>query len=129
MIAFLRHRFARDAAGALVAASAALAASATPNAAAPRYDGMWSVSIVTEKGDCDRGYRYPIRIANGLLVNGGSDPFTISGKVTPAGAITVTVSHSGKSATGSGRLAGDSGEGHWRGGSCSGTWTAERRGS
>jgi hypothetical protein len=129
MIAFARSPVARSTAGALVACCVSVAASATSNAAAPRYDGDWSVSIVTVKGDCDRGYRYPIRISNGTLVNGGSDPFTISGRVTPSGAITVTVSHGDKSATGSGRLAGNSGEGLWTGGSCSGTWTAERRSS
>lgn len=122
------NRLARSLAFALVAASATIAAS-TSNAAAPRYDGLWSVSIVTEKGDCDRGYRYPIRISHGTLVNGGSDPFTISGRVAPSGAITVTVSHGNKSATGSGRLAGNEGEGRWSGGSCSGTWSAERRSS
>jgi hypothetical protein len=122
------NRLARSFAFALVAASAMFAAS-TSNAAAPRYDGLWSVSIVTEKGDCDRGYRYPIRISHGTLVNGGSDPFTISGRVAPSGAITVIVSHGDKSATGSGRLAGNEGEGHWSGGSCSGTWSAEKRSS
>lgn len=122
------NRLARSLAFALVAASATLAAS-TSNAAAPRYDGLWSVSIVTEKGDCDRGYRYPVRISHGTLVNGGSDPFTISGRVAPSGTITVTVSHGNKSATGSGRLAGNEGEGRWSGGSCSGTWSAERRSS
>jgi hypothetical protein len=123
------NRLARGCAYVLVAASVTLAASATSNAAGPRFDGMWSVSIVTEKGDCDRGYRYPIRISHGTLVNGGDDPFTISGKVLPTGAITVTVSHGDKSATGQGVLAGDSGEGIWRGGACSGTWSAERRSS
>jgi hypothetical protein len=123
------NRLARGCAYALVVASVTLAASATSNAAAPHFDGMWSVSIVTEKGDCDRGYRYPIRISHGTLVNGGDDPFTISGKVLPTGAITVTVSHGDKSATGSGKLAGDTGEGIWTGGSCSGTWSAERRSS
>ena len=123
------NRLARGCAYALIAVSATLAASATSKAAGPRFDGMWSVSIVTEKGDCDRGYRYPVRISHGTLVNGGSDPFTISGKVLPTGAITVTVSHGDKSATGSGRLAGDAGEGVWRGGACSGTWSAERRSS
>lgn len=129
MIAFLGSRLTRGSAWALLAASASLAISAASTAAAPRYDGMWSVSIVTEKGDCDRGYRYPIRIANGMLTNGGSDPFTISGRVSPSGAVTVTVSHGDKSATGSGRLAGNSGEGFWKGGTCSGSWTAERRSS
>jgi hypothetical protein len=128
MIASL-NRLSRGCVCALVAASATLAASATSNAAAPRYDGEWSVSIVTEKGDCDRGYRYPIRITHGVLANGGSDPFTITGRVGPSGAVTVTVSHGDKSASGSGRLAGNSGIGSWQGGSCSGTWTAERRSS
>jgi hypothetical protein len=114
--------------GALIAASTLTTVAAATNPG-PRYDGVWSVSIVTEKGDCDRGYRYPIRISNGVLGNGGSDPFTISGKVAPSGAITVTVSSGSKSAIGSGRLAGDSGEGLWHGGACSGTWTAERRSS
>jgi hypothetical protein len=79
--------------------------------------------------DCDRGYRYPIRISNGVLANGGSDPFTITGNVTPSGAVVVTVTGGNKSAIGAGRLASDSGAGHWQGGSCSGTWSAERRSS
>jgi hypothetical protein len=110
----------------LVAASATVAATSTY--AVPAYDGLWSVSIVTEKGDCDRGYRYPIRIENGALANAGSvTAITINGKVQPTGAITVIVSSGSKSATGSGRLSGDLGEGRWSGGECSGSWTAERR--
>jgi hypothetical protein len=128
MIGALATRLPRRTLGACILASALLAATAS-NAGTPRYDGLWSVSIITEKGDCDRGYRYPIRITRGMLANGGSDPFAISGRVAPSGAITVTVSHGEQSATGSGRLAGDSGAGYWRGGSCSGTWTAERRSS
>jgi len=112
-------------AGTMVA-SAIIASSAS--FALPRYDGLWSVSIVTEKGECDRGYRYPIRISNGLLANAGDSVFTITGKVGGTGAITVTVSRGGRSATGSGRLAGNAGTGSWMGGSCSGSWTAERRG-
>ena len=118
--------------GALVAittlASATLA-STTTTFAAPRYDGLWSVSIVTEKGDCDRGYRYPIRISNGQLANAGDTNFNISGKVGDTGSVTVTVAAAGKSATGSGRLTADAGGGHWTGGACSGSWTAERRGA
>ena len=122
----LRNRLATCA---LLTATASFAASATSNAAVPRYDGVWSVSIITQKGDCDRGYRYPIRISNGVLANGSPDLFTISGKVSQSGAIVVTVSAGTKSATGSGRLAGNIGGGHWQGGSCSGTWSAERRSS
>ncbi len=103
-------------------------AASTPSSALPRYDGLWSVSIVTEKGDCDRGYRYPVRISNGMLANAGDAVFTITGRVVGTGAITVTVSGGGKTASGSGRLAGNIGTGSWTGESCSGSWTAERRG-
>jgi hypothetical protein len=112
--------------GALVAATTL---ASTASFAAPRFDGLWSVSVVTEKGDCDPGYRYPIRISNGQLVNAGDTAFNISGKVGQTGAITVTVAAAGKSATGSGQLAGNAGGGHWAGGACSGSWTAERRGA
>jgi hypothetical protein len=128
----LKNRIGRGALFALVAAVAVAAAAtvaATTSFALPRYDGLWSVSIVTEKGTCDRGYRYPIRIANGLLANAGDTAFTITGNVAPTGAIIVTVSHGSSSATGSGRLAGDIGEGSWSAGECSGSWTAERRSS
>jgi hypothetical protein len=108
-------------AGMIIASSASFAV--------PRYDGLWSVSIVTEKGDCDRGYRYAIRISNGTLANVGDTMFTITGKVAGTGAVTVTVNAAGRSATGSGRLAGNIGTGSWSGGACSGSWTAERRGA
>jgi len=114
--------------GALCALAAALL-SASSAIGQPQYDGLWSVLIHTEKGDCDPGYRYPIRIENGTLQDAGSSGIAISGKVINGGAITVTVSAAGKSATGSGHLAGNSGGGSWVGGSCSGSWTAERRGA
>ncbi len=127
--ALLTFAMASAACAASVASVASVAFAATPNVALPHYDGLWSVSIITEKGDCDRGYRYPIRISHGFLGNAGDTAFTITGKVEPTGFIRVTVSYGSSSASGSGRLAGDTGDGLWAGGSCSGTWTAERRGS
>lgn len=112
----------------IVVAVACLGLTATSSRALPAYDGLWSVSIITEKGDCDRGYRYPIRITRGVLSNAGETVFTIAGKVGPTGVIRVTVSYGSASANGIGKLAGDVGNGSWIGGSCSGTWTAERRG-
>ena len=117
------------AAGGLALAFAALPGAAVPATSAPSYDGLWSVVIVTEKGTCDRAYRYPIRISNGSLVNAGDSPINISGKVGGNGSITVTVSHGSKTATGSGRLAGAAGGGSWKGGDCAGVWEAERRSS
>ena len=112
-------------AGALIAALTA----AAPAGSTPSFDGLWSVVIVTEKGSCDRAYRYPIRIHNGAVLNEGSSPATINGKVAGNGAVTVTVSAGNQSAIGSGRLAGTSGTGSWKGGVCSGSWQAERRGA
>jgi hypothetical protein len=117
------------AAGGLAVAFAAVLAAAAPATSAPSYDGLWSVVIVTEKGTCDRAYRYPIRISNGSLVNAGDSPINISGRVGGNGSITVTVSHGSKTATGSGRLAGTGGGGSWKGGDCAGVWEAERRAS
>jgi hypothetical protein len=123
----LRKRTGRSALYAMIATVGSLTSSMS--FAVPAYDGVWSVLIHTEKGDCDPGYRYPVRIFNGHLANAGDAAFTITGTVAPTGAITVTVSAAGKSANGSGRLAGTEGSGSWTGGSCSGSWTAERRGA
>jgi hypothetical protein len=103
-------------------------AASAPVQATGNYDGKWSVVIVTEKGDCDRAYRYPIDIRNANLVNAGDTSFDISGKVQGNGAVAVRISYGQKSASGSGHLSGNSGEGRWAGGSCAGTWSAERRG-
>jgi hypothetical protein len=108
---------------------AVIAGATLPAKSAPSYDGLWSVVIITEKGTCDRAYRYPIRISNGTLVNAGDEAFVITGKVGTNGAVTVTVSHGDRSATGSGRLSRDAGAGLWKGGDCAGTWEAERRSS
>ena len=121
------HRAGRIALCAMLATTATV--TATKSFAAPRYDGTWSVPVVTQKGTCDPAYRYPIRISNGALINAGGNPFTITGRIAQTGALTVTISAGGKSATGSGRLSGDMGVGSWTGGECSGSWTAERRGA
>jgi hypothetical protein len=122
------NRAGRRALFALVAATATFVATTT-SFAEPRYDGLWSVLVMTQKGDCDPGYRYPIRISNGQLVNAGDNPFIITGRIAQTGAVTVTISAGGKSATGLGKLSGDLGGGSWTGGTCSGSWTAERRGA
>jgi hypothetical protein len=107
-------------------ATALLAGAAVAHAKG-NYDGNWSVLIVTDKGPCDRAYRYPVRIANGAVGYGGQASFTVSGRVQANGAIQVTVSRGNQSARGTGRLNGASGSGSWRGGECAGTWTAEKR--
>jgi hypothetical protein len=117
----------RRAALAAVLGLGVVAASA-PVQATGNFDGKWSVVIVTEKGDCDRAYRYPIDIKNMTLVNAGNASFDISGKVQGDGAVAVKISYGQKSAAGAGRLNGNSGQGQWSGGGCAGSWMAERRG-
>jgi hypothetical protein len=113
----------------LIASLALTTASAIAAPGAPRstFDGRWSVLIVTEKGECDRGFRYPVEISGGQVGYAGQASFNVSGKVGANGAITVTVSRGDKSARGTGLLSGGHGAGSWAGGPCSGTWTAERR--
>jgi hypothetical protein len=124
-----------------VAFAALLVAGATvPSSAAGKqvrirshaYDGLWSVSIRTQDGPCDPSYRYPARIVGGQVTQADNDfSYQISGVVVASGAIAVTVSKAGQSATGYGRLRGSSGGGHWSaaGGQCSGLWSAMRRAS
>jgi hypothetical protein len=106
---------------------ASISLAATAGNAVPRYDGVWSVSLVTHKGDCIASYRYPMRIANGHVANGGDVMLNVNGRVASNGAVLVRVSHGDTSATGVGHLSGNSGRGSWKGASCSGSWTAERR--
>jgi hypothetical protein len=114
---------------AMLAVSTLPASPAAMSAGKPSYDGAWSVLIVTEQGKCDRAYRYPVKIENGTVGYAGSASFTVSGKVDPKGAVTVTVARGSQSATGTGRMSDSDASGTWTAGSgeCSGTWTAERR--
>lgn len=95
------------------------------------YDGNWSVLIVTNSGPCDRGYRYGLTIRGGRVFYQGSLAVNVDGQVSGNGMVQVRVSAGSQGATGVGRLSRDYGSGSWRGlgssGSCSGTWTAERR--
>jgi hypothetical protein len=111
-----------------------LCATATITTAAARtvYDGSWSVLIVTERGTCDRAYRYGVQIVDGQVRYDGGGPINLSGRVMKNGNVQVTVSSAGSRADGAGRLSKSDGRGSWTGGSgsgrCSGYWEAERRG-
>jgi hypothetical protein len=114
------------------AAAVPLLAPAHPAAAQAAFNGTWSVLIMTDKGACDRAYRYPVRIDNGRVSYAGQADFSVSGRVARNGAVSVSVNRGEQRASGSGRLSGWAGAGTWRGAggqsSCSGSWTAEKRG-
>jgi hypothetical protein len=121
----LKHGFAL-----LVAATAAVNFAARASAASP-FDGRWSVVIETERGNCDRAYRYGLLIQNGNVTHSGDSAFDVRGHVAGNGAVRVRVSRGESYADGNGRLSRDAGTGVWRGvgdGACSGHWFAERRG-
>lgn len=119
----------RNIAGALALSLAGAFMAAVPATSAPNYDGLWSVVIMTQRGTCDRAYRYPVRIAHGIMVNAGDSMVNISGRVGGNGSVVVHVTAVGQTATAQGRLSGINGAGSWSGGECAGTWQAEKRGA
>ncbi|MBI5112349.1 hypothetical protein [Rhodoplanes serenus] len=110
---------------ALTAISATAASARTP------YDGAWSVLIITDRGTCDRAYRYSVQIVDGIVRYAGEMGLDFRGRVGRGGAISVSVASGGSRADGRGRLSQSYGGGTWQGqgstGACSGRWTAERR--
>ena len=60
---------------------AATVPASAPASARSNFDGTWSVLIVTQKGTCDRAYRYPVKIENGTVGYAGSASFNVTGKV------------------------------------------------
>ena len=113
-----------------ILASICVGAFATAAPARTIYDGSWSVLIVTQRGNCDRAYRYGVEIVNGRVVYGGG-VVNFTGNVSSGGQVRVAVSSGNARANGSGRLNRTSGRGSWTGVSgsdrCSGYWEAERR--
>jgi hypothetical protein len=96
------------------------------------FDGSWTVDITGRSGTCDGvSTSYGVSIINNIVRYNGGDA-TISGTVSPSGALTVHVSSGGNTAGGSGKLSSRSGRGNFRGssssGPCSGVWSAVRTG-
>jgi hypothetical protein len=110
------------------AIAAALVATIPSAARAANYDGAWTVTIMTQFGNCPSSLRYGVRVVRGRVL-GDDQSYQVNGSVAPNGATRVTVSEQGQSASGTGRLSGSAGAGRWRTstGQCAGQWTAARR--
>jgi hypothetical protein len=97
-----------------------------------KFDGNWSVEVITEKGECDKAYRWPVIVQNGRARYGGQENFNVSGQIAANGAVSGVISRGQDRANVRGRLSGGWGSGSWTasGGSrnCSGRWNAEKRG-
>ena len=107
-------------AGSLAVTSVAQASSA--------YDGSWDLVFVTQRGACDPNYNFSVKVTNGVVTHPNLVRFR--GYVARSGAVRASVTVQDKYASGSGRLASNSGRGTWSGYSgssrCSGYWTAQR---
>ena len=92
------------------------------------YDGSWDLLFVTQRGACDPTYDFSVNIADGVITHPNLVRFR--GYVARSGAVRASVTVQDKYASGSGRLASNSGRGTWSGYSgsarCSGYWTAQR---
>ena len=117
----------------LVAAGLGLGVALAPvsTQAQQAYNGRWSVEVVTERGDCDRAYRYPVMVENGRIrYAGDAGGFNFTGQIAPNGAVRVSITSGQGRADGNGKIAGSSGGGTWKisgSRSCTGHWTAEKR--
>jgi len=119
--------FATTLAALSLVAAVALASAAK---ASVSFDGAWRVTIVTQSGNCDPAYSYPVKVEGGRVVYNGDNNFEVSGSVGESGAVSVTIGRGDQHASGTGKLAGNAGSGQWTGKSsstaCSGRWEAVR---
>ena len=93
------------------------------------HDGNWSVEVITQTGDCDKAYRYPITVQNGAIRYGGSEAFNASGGISASGAVKGSISRGEQRAQVTGRVSGMRGNGTWQTSTgCSGVWNADKRG-
>ncbi|NNM71510.1 hypothetical protein [Enterovirga aerilata] len=114
---------------ALAIGAAAISGAAQAQKGDNRFDGQWSVEVITRQGNCDRAYRYPIVVQNGAIRYGGTEAFSASGSVSQSGAVKGTISRGEQRAQVTGRVSGASGSGTWQTTTgCSGVWNAEKRG-
>lgn len=94
------------------------------------FDGSWKVTIITQSGNCDPAYSYPVKVEGGRVSYSGDGSFDISGHVGDAGAVSVAIARGDQKASASGKLSANSGSGQWSGKSssmtCSGRWEAIR---
>jgi hypothetical protein len=117
---------------ALVATATLVAAIVLAGAvkAAGAFDGTWRVTIITQSGNCDPAYSYPVKVEGGRVSYSGDGSFDITGQVGDAGAVSVAIARGDQKASASGKLSATTGTGQWSGKSsstaCSGRWEAVR---
>jgi hypothetical protein len=125
----LRWIFAAAVLAAVVAApDAADAARRARIVRAGAYDGVWNVVFATQAGNCSSTNSVPFTVSGHRVSSAGGGKVT--GGIGRGGRVSVRISVGASVATGSGRLAGNSGAGRWSGiisgDRCRGIWQAAR---
>jgi hypothetical protein len=122
-------------AAALAAVSAPPAADAAMRVRPGVYDGTWNVLFATQAGNCSSTNSVPFTVSGTRVSSAGGGKVTggkVTGGISRGGSVSVMISVGASKASGSGRLAGNSGIGRWNGiisgDRCSGTWQATRSG-
>jgi hypothetical protein len=77
------------------------------------YDGSWDLVFVTQRGACASSYNFPVNITDGIVTHPNLVRFR--GYVARSGAVRASVTVQDRFASGSGRLASNSGRGTWSG--------------
>ena len=115
-------------AAAYFAVVTALLAVASPGYAGS-FDGPWSVTIITQAGQCDAAYAFPMQVSAGRVIASGGT--AMQGRVSGGGAVNVSIVQGASNGRASGRLSATSGSGRWSGtlagSKCSGRWEATRQ--
>jgi hypothetical protein len=126
----LRWIFAAAVFAAVAAPGAADAAARARFLRASAYDGVWNVLFATRAGNCSSTNSVPFTVLGTRVSSAGGGKVT--GGISRGGLVSVNISVGASKASGSGRLAGNSGMGRWSGiitgDRCSGTSQAARSG-
>jgi hypothetical protein len=100
----------------------------SPASARTPFDGAWTVTMNTVRGDCAASFYFGVQVYNGRLSASGGG-FNLTGRVSPKGMVSATVGSGNQYSRAYGRLGRRSGAGTWvspsRG--CAGRWAATRR--
>lgn len=91
---------------------------------AGKYDGAWSLSVITDTGTCD-GYKWTVVVANNRLLRIEEMPISASGSINAKGQARFEVA---STVSADGQMEERTGAGRWDAPSkaCSGRWLAAR---
>jgi hypothetical protein len=108
----------------LVLFASVLTGAISPVLAQSPYDGLWTVTIVTNSGSCEPSASSTLTVTDGKISAAGAD---VTGSVGREGLVKVSIN----GAYANGQITGNTGSGKWNGASagipCSGRWQASRQ--